>query len=48
MDGVRIGLAVDNITDKAPPIVLSGTTAIDTTQHNVFGRIASLTLQKSF
>ncbi len=48
LDGVRIGLAVDNLTDKEPPIVLVGEDAVDFANHNVFGRIWSVTLQKRF
>ena len=47
-DGIRIGLSVDNLTDKDPHIVLKDDFAVDNSQHNVFGRIWSLTLQKQF
>lgn len=48
MDGIRVGLSVDNVTDKSPPIVLYADRAVDFFQHNVFGRIWSVTLQKQF
>ena len=48
MDGMRLGLSVDNLTDRDPPIVLTGDRAVDYNNHNVFGRIWSVTLQKKF
>ena len=48
LDGFRIGLSVDNLTDKSPHIVLQDGFAVDNSQHNVFGRIWSVTLQKHF
>ena len=47
-DGLRIGLSVDNLTDRDPPIVLNGDRAVDYNNHNIFGRIWSLSLQKKF
>lgn len=48
MDGMRLGLSVDNLSDRDPPIVLTGDRAVDYNNHNIFGRIWSLTLQKKF
>jgi iron complex outermembrane receptor protein len=48
LDGFRVGLSVDNLTDEQPPIVLWNDTAVDFANHNVFGRIWSVTLQKQF
>ncbi len=48
MNGMRLGLSVDNLTDRDPPIVLTDNRAVDYNNHNVFGRIWSLTLQKRF
>ena len=47
-DGLRIGLSVDNLGDSDPPIVLNGDRAVDYNNHNIFGRIWSLSLQKKF
>lgn len=47
-DGLRIGLSVDNLADRDPPIVLNGDRAVDYNNHNIFGRIWSLSLQKKF
>jgi len=38
LHGVRIGLNVNNIFDRDPPIVLSGTTAFNASKSNPFGR----------
>jgi iron complex outermembrane receptor protein len=46
--GTRFGLNVQNLTDKAPPIVLSGTNAVDGRYHNVFGRIVSFEISRKF
>jgi iron complex outermembrane receptor protein len=48
LSGTRVSLNIRNLTDKDPPIVLSGTNAVDTNAHNVFGRIWSIELAKSF
>lgn len=48
LGGTRINLIVQNLTDKAPPIVLVGDSAVDTNNHNVFGRISSLEITKRF
>jgi len=50
MDGVRIGLSIDNVFDRDPPVVLSSTSdrPFDTANANIFGRIVSLNLQKKF
>ena len=47
-DGLRVGLSVDNLTDRDPPIVLNDDRAVDYNNHNIFGRIWSLSLQKQF
>lgn len=48
MNGVRFGLNVENLTDEEPPIVLSGTNAVDTGVHSVFGRMWTLEVSKRF
>ena len=48
LDGVRIALSVQNVTDKDPPIVLSGTNAVDLGNHNPFGRIWQFEVTKRF
>lgn len=48
LDGVRVSMNIQNITDKEPPIVLSGTTAVDLGNHNPFGRIWSFEITKQF
>ncbi len=48
LDGIRVGLSVDNLTDKDPHIVLQDGFAVDNSQHSVFGRIWSVTVQKKF
>ena len=47
-NGFRLGLSVDNLTDEAPHIVLTNDIAVDNSQHNVFGRIWSVSFQKQF
>jgi iron complex outermembrane receptor protein len=46
--GTRFAVSGQNLTDKAPPIVLVGTTAIDTNNHNIFGRILSFEVTRKF
>ena len=46
--GVRVAVNVQNLTDKDPPIVLSGTNAVDLNNHNVFGRVWQFEFTKSF
>ncbi|MBC2667617.1 TonB-dependent receptor plug domain-containing protein [Novosphingobium piscinae] len=48
LGGTRIALTVQNLGNKAPPIVLSGTNAIDTNNHNVWGRIWTFEVTKRF
>ncbi len=48
LDGVRVAVNVQNFTDEQPPIVLSGTTAVDLGNHNPFGRVWSVELTKRF
>lgn len=48
LDGVRLAVNVQNLSDEQPPIVLSGTTAVDLGNHNPFGRVWSLELTKAF
>lgn len=48
LNGVRIAMTVQNVTDEDPPIVLSGTSAVDLGNHNPFGRVWSFELSKRF
>ncbi len=48
LGGLRMAVGIQNLTDKAPPIVLSGTTAWDANNHNVWGRIWTFELTKKF
>jgi len=48
LGGVRLSMTVQNLTDKDPPIVLSGTTAVDLGNHNPFGRVWSFEITKRF
>lgn len=48
LEGVRIAMNIQNITDEEPPIVLSGTTAVDLGNHNPFGRVWSFEITKRF
>jgi iron complex outermembrane receptor protein len=48
MEGVRVSLNVTNFTDKDPPIVLSGGSAIDDANHNIWGRYWSFEISKRF
>lgn len=48
LSGVRVSVSVQNLTDKDPPIVLSGTTAVDLGNHNPFGRVVSFEVTKRF
>ena len=46
--GLRVSVNVQNLTDKDPPIVLSGTNAYDVANANVFGRIWTFEITKKF
>ena len=46
--GLRVGITVQNVTGEDPPIVLSGTNAVDLNNHNVWGRVWTFELTKSF
>lgn len=46
--GMRVALGLQNLTGEQPPIVLSGVNAIDTNNHNVWGRIWTLEVTKRF
>ncbi|RYG10618.1 MAG: TonB-dependent receptor, partial [Caulobacteraceae bacterium] len=48
LDGVRVSMNVQNISDEQPPIVLSGTTAVDLGNHNPFGRVWTFEVTKRF
>ena len=48
LGGVRVALGLQNLTDNQPPIVLSGTNAVDTNNHNVWGRIWTFEVTKRF
>jgi iron complex outermembrane recepter protein len=48
LEGVRIGLTVQNLFDRDPPIVLTGTTANDARNHNPLGRELQFTVTKRF
>ena len=46
--GLRLGISAENLTDKNPPIVLTGTDAVQNSYSNVFGRIISFDISKKF
>jgi iron complex outermembrane receptor protein len=46
--GTRLTLNVRNFTDKDAPVVLTANSAADLDNHNVFGRMVTLELSKSF
>ena len=48
LQGLRLSLNVQNLTDKDPPIVLSGANAVDLNNHSVFGRIWQFEIAKQF
>jgi iron complex outermembrane receptor protein len=48
LEGLRLSVNVQNITDKDPPIVLSGNNAYDVANANVFGRVWSFEISKKF
>lgn len=48
MEGLRISVGVQNLTDREPPLVLSGTTAVDLGNHNPFGRVWSFEISRRF
>ncbi|HWJ68712.1 MAG TPA: TonB-dependent receptor [Sphingobium sp.] len=51
MNGVRLGVTITNLFDKAPPIVqsgMSGNSSIDLFTHNALGRFFQLQLTKAF
>ncbi len=43
-----MAVGVQNLTGKQPPIVLSGVNAIDTNNHNIWGRIWTFEVTKKF
>jgi len=45
---LRVAVNVQNVTDKDPPIVLTGTTAVDLANHNVWGRVWTFEVTKRF
>jgi iron complex outermembrane receptor protein len=48
LNGTRVALGIQNLTDKAPPIVLSGSNAVDTNNHNIWGRIWTFEVSHKF
>lgn len=46
--GLRMAVGVQNLADKQPPIVLSGVNAVDTNNHNIWGRIWTFEVTKKF
>jgi iron complex outermembrane receptor protein len=52
LSGIRVAVNVQNLTDKDPPIVLSGAgnnaTAVDLDVHNIWGRVWSFEVTKRF
>ena len=48
LEGIRVGMTVQNLTDEDPPIVLSGTSAVDLGNHNPFGRVWQFEVTKRF
>ncbi len=48
LSGIRASLGVQNLTDKDPPIVIDGSSVVDTGVHNLFGRMVRVELSKSF
>jgi iron complex outermembrane receptor protein len=46
--GLRLSVSGTNITDKAPPLVLSGTSAFDAGNANPFGRMVTFEISKKF
>ncbi|UZK65364.1 TonB-dependent receptor domain-containing protein [Sphingomonas sp. M1-B02] len=46
LDGVRVSVAVQNLLDEAPPVVINGTSGFDGTTASAIGRQLSLTLTK--
>jgi len=48
LHGVRVGLNVNNVFDRDPPIVLSGNSAFNPTKSNPFGRTWALSVTLSY
>ena len=48
LDGIRVSVNVQNLAGKDPPVVLSGTNAVDLNNHNVFGRVWQFEITKKF
>jgi iron complex outermembrane receptor protein len=48
LSGTRVAFNIQNLADEDPPIVLSGTNAVDLANHSVFGRVWSLEVTKRF
>jgi iron complex outermembrane receptor protein len=46
--GTRASINIQNVADKDPPIVLSGTSAVDLANHNVWGRVWTFEVTKRF
>ncbi len=45
---LRLAVNIQNVFDKDPPIVLSGTSAVDVGNHNPYGRIWTIEFTKKF
>lgn len=48
LDGLRVGLNIQNLTDEDPPLVLYGSSSFDAGNHSLFGRIWTLQVTKAF
>jgi iron complex outermembrane receptor protein len=48
LEGVRVGATIQNLLDRDPPTVLSGTTGNDAQMHNPLGRIWQFSVTKRF
>jgi iron complex outermembrane receptor protein len=48
LSGIRASLGIQNLTDKDPPIVNTSSSVVDTSVHNLFGRMVRFELSKSF
>lgn len=48
IDSIRVGFNINNLADRDPPIVLSGTSAFNSSKSNAFGRTWSMNLTLGF
>jgi iron complex outermembrane receptor protein len=48
LEGVRVNANVRNLLDREPPVVLTGSNAMDARNHDPFGRAFQFSMTKRF